>query len=759
MNRENTRMVDPKAEPSTLPPANSFRLPAVLLLAITMIAYQPVWRAGFIWDDDNFLTDHHALTGVDFKSASALPRIWLGTAAPDYYPMTFSLWWLESRLWGVNYAPGFHVVNVLIHALSSILLWRALLRLNIPGAWLAAALFAVHPVNVESAAWITEGKNTLCMLFFAATLLFWLKFEDTGNSRWHELALACGTLGFLSKSAIAPLPLVLLGMAWWRRGRVDGRDLRRVLPFCLMAAAICAWMAWFHHHYAIGSEVVRTDSLGSRLAGAGWAVWFYLYKAILPLNLMFVYPRWRIDAGKAWSYLPLLLLAAALVVCWRCRQRWGKGLFFGLSYFVVMLLPILGFLNIYYMRYSLVADHWQYFAIPGPMALAAAVLMRRPPVAAVVLLALGALTWRQCGMYRDAETLWRTTAQRNPDCWLACLNLGAILDKEGKTDAAIALYRESLRANPAGTEARLDLAEDLAQAGKLEDAISQFQKVLHIAPANPEAHNGLGDALLQQGKVDEAIAEFVRALKLQPEYSKACNNLGSALLQKGHVNQALECLQKAVTISPDLAEAHYNLGNAFVRLGRMNDAIERFQRAVQLKPAYAQAHLDLGNALLQTGRPDEAIAHYQKALQAKPAYFQAQFNLGNVLLRKGDAAQALAHFQEALQLEPNDVATLNTLAWLLATCPDASLRNGDRAVQLAQEASQATDGSDPMILQTLAAALAEAGRFDDATTTARRALALAEAQSNAKLADQLRFQINLYAIALPFHLPAPAHSP
>jgi tetratricopeptide (TPR) repeat protein len=654
-----------------------------LLVVITLMAYQPVWHAGFIWDDDEFLTDNPVIKSVDFKSADCLQRLWFTASTPDYYPMTFSLWWLESRLWA-NHPLGYHLVNVLLHACSAVLLWRVLLRLKIPGALLAAALLALHPVNVESVAWISEGKNTLSMLFYVGALLCWLKFEDSGRGRWYGLALGAFALALFSKSAVAPLPVVLLGIAWWRRGRVGWKEVRRAAPFFVMAAAVCWVTVWFHYHRAMGNEVVRTDGFWSRLAGAGWAVWFYLYKAVLPLHLAFVYPRWQINARNVLSYIPLALLAAAFVLCWRCRRGWGKGLFFGLAYFVVMLLPVLGFLNIYFMRYSLVADHWEYFAIIGPIALAAAVI-RKPVVAVALLLALGALTWKQCGMYANDETLWQTTFRLNPNCWLAQGNLG----------------------------------HNYAQQGQLDQAIAHCQKALQIKPDYAEAQNDLGNILRQKGKVDEAITHYQIALQIKPDYVDARNNLGTALQQKG----------------------------------RMDEAIIQFQLALQIGPGFAYAHFNLGTALYQEGRVDEAITEFQKALQILPDNASFHFNFAMALLRKGRVGEAIAQLELALQIEPANMEAQNNLAWLLATCPQPSLRNGDKALQLARQANELSGGKNPVILGTLAAAFAEAGRFSEAVETAQRALRLAEAQSNTGLTGALQSEMQLYQAGRPFHSP------
>jgi tetratricopeptide (TPR) repeat protein len=726
-----------------------------LLIALTFLVYQPVWHAGFIWDDDTFLTKNPVFKSVDFKSADCLYQVWFTTSTMDYYPMTFSLWCLEWRFWGNN-PLGYHLVNVLLHGLSAVLLWRVFLRLRNPGALVAGALFALHPVNVESVAWISEGKNALCMFFYVATLLAWLEFEESGRRRWYGLALAGFALSLLSKSAAAPLPVVLLGLAWWRRKRVEWKDVRQVVPFFVIAAAVCWVTVWFHYHRAIGHDMVRTDGFWARLAGAGWVVWFYLYKAVLPLNLAFAYPRWQIDARNVSSYVPLVLLAAAFVLCWRFWRGWGKPLFFGLAYFVVMLLPVLGFLNIYYMRFSLVADHWQYFAIIGPIALVAA-MIKRPVAAAALMLALGALTWKQCGMYTDLESLWRTSLRHNPNSCMAHLNLGVICEQKGKIDEAMSQYQQALQINPDSVEARLDLGVDFLQQGKLDEAVSQFQNVLKISPDNAQADNSLGDALLQKGKPDEAIAHFRHALQLDPRYAKAHNNLGDALLRKGQINEAIAQFQEAVEFNPDLAEAHDNLGNSFAQLGRMEDAIAQFRKAVQIKPDYEQAHLNLGNALLQEGKLEEAITHYERALQINPGYGKARSNLGSALLKKGNAAEAIAQFQQALQIDPADPLLQNKLAWLLATCAEASLRDGKKAVELARQASALTGGNNLLVLHTLAAALAEAGQFPEAVETAQRALSLAAAQPDAGLAQTLQFELSLYQTGNPLHAPAQTH--
>jgi len=588
----------------------------VLLFAATFLVYQPVWHAGFVWDDDEFLTDNPTIKSVDFKSPDCLGQLWFTTASLDYYPMTYTLWWLEWHLWH-NQALGYHLVNVLLHALSALLLWRVLKRLQIPGAMLAAAIFALHPVNVESVAWISEGKNTLAMLFYACTVLSWLKFEDRGSKRWYGLALAGFAFALFSKTAVAPLPVVLLGLVWWRRGCVYWKDVLRLLPFFALALALGLVTVWFHSHRAMGDDVVRTDDFWSRLAGAGQAVWFYLYKALLPLKLAFVYPRWQIDPRNVVSYIPLFLLATAFVICWRVGRPRGKALFFGLAYFVVMLLPVLGFISIYFMRYSLAADHWEYFAIIGPIALAAGVI-KKPVLAAALLLALGALTWKQCGLYVNSETLWRATLARNPGSPMVRNNLSRELLLTGELDEAIKLCESVLADNPNDFTAHFNLGNGLLQKGRLDEAIDQFQKAQELQPGNAGIAYNIGQAYSKEGKMDEAVRHLQRAIQLQPDYAPAFCNLGFALLQQGRQAEAVAAYNKALELDPRYALAHNDLGGILLRLGRMDEAMGHFQMAAEILPGFAEAHYNMAEIFLARNRLDDAMSQYNKLLKIRP---------------------------------------------------------------------------------------------------------------------------------------------
>src|ERR1700722_11559762 len=664
----------------------------LFLVATTLIAYLPVWHAGFLWDDDILLTANPLI-----KDPQGWWRFWVTTRTPDYFPVMSSAFWLEWRLWGMN-ATGYHVTNVLLHASSAILLWRVLLRLNVPGAWLAAAIFALHPVNVASVAWIAELKNTLSFFFFALSLLSYLKFDDANQRRWYWISIGAFVLALLSKTAAAPLPFVLIGIAWWRRGRVEWKDVWRSAAFFAVAGSLALITIWFQYHNAIRHDIVRTDSFWSRLAVAGRAVWFYFYKALFPVNLIPIYPRWNIGAVTMISFVPGLLLAAGFFVCWLYRAKWGKPFLFGLGYAVVMLLPVLGFLNISFFRYSLVADHYQYFAIVGIIALTAAGITKalnpfpkgKMAFCGALLLLLAVLTWKQADVYRDAQTLWRTTLTGNPDSWLAHNNLGDALFQKGNVDDAIVQFQQALQINPGYAQAHNNFGNALLQKKNVNGAIVQFQQALQINPDYADAHYNLGNALLQKGNVDGAIAQFQQALQIKPDYAEAYNNLGNALLQKGNVDEAIVHYQQALQIKPDDAEAYNNFGNALLQKGNVDEAIAHYQQALQIKPDYAEAHNNLGNALLQKGNVDEAIAHYQQALQINPDYAKACYNLGNALLQKGNVDEAIPHFRKALEINPDYAEAHNNLGEVLFQKgkADEAVIHLQKALELARAAGR-----------------------------------------------------------------------
>ncbi len=502
------------------------------------------------------------------------------------------------------------------------------------------------------------------------------------------------------------------------------------------------------------------------------------------------------EANNPLWWLPLLAAVAVTLMLWRQRRGWGRPLLFAWGFFCVALLPVLGFSDVYFMKYSLVADHYQHIAMVAVIALAAAgwsVWYQQSRAAShaaamiagvMVVGALALLTWRQNDIYRDEISLYNDTLQKNPDCWMAHINLGQVLTDCGRVDEALAHCQRAVEVAPDNPEAHNDLGFVLAGRGQVDQAIAHYQRALEIESDYADAHYNLGIVLAGRGQFEEAISHYQKALEIKPDYAQAHNNLGLVLAGRGRFEEAIAHYQKALEIKPDFVEAYYNLGTVLAGREQFDAATAHYQKALEIKPDYAEAHYNLGVVLAGRGEFDAAVAHYQKVLQIKPDYAQAHNNLGIVLADRGQFDEAIDHFRKAVEIKadytdardnlgvaqsrregilkllaeaheslrshPDDLALLNDIAWMLATNPNASIRNGTEAVELAQRAVRLSDKREPAIFGTLAAAYAEAGRFSEAVPTAERARALASSQNNTSLADALRARIKLYQAGSPY---------
>jgi protein O-mannosyl-transferase len=708
----------------------------VLLVVGVFLAYQPVWHAGFIWDDDRHITQ------PELRSLHGLARIWtqLG-ATQQYYPLVHSVFWVEHRLWGD--APlGYHLLNVLLHALSALLLVKILRQLQIPGAWLAAFLFALHPVEVESVAWISELKNTLSGVFYLSAALAYLGFDRNRDRGSYAAALGLFLLGLMSKTVIASLPGALLVIFWWQRGKLSWkRDVLPLVPFFMAGIGAGLLTAWVEKKFIHAEGAAFDFSIVERFLIAGRAIWFYLGKLFWPVDLIFINPRWNVSQAVWWQYLSPAAALGLLVLLWRLRWR---GALAASLFFVGTLFPALGFFNVYPFRYSLVADHFQYLAALGPFTLAAVGLNAwgRKPLIVVLLLTLAVLTWRQCGMYANAETLWRATLARNPGSAMARNNLSAALLVNGQVDEAILDSETVLAAHPDNATAQANLGYGLLQKGRLDEAIDHFQKALALQPNGPGVYYQIGEAWLKKGRMDEAIRNFQKAIELQPDYATAFCNLGYALLQAGRRSEAMAAYEKALELDPRYALAHNDLGNILLQLGRMDQAMDHFQQAAAILPGFAEAHFNMAEVYLARGRLDDAISQYNKSLELNPGLAEAHYKLGVIEARQDHEAGAISHYESALKIQPDLMPACNDLAWLLAAGPDPALRDGPRAVALAQRANQLAQGRNPVILATLAAAYAETGQFNEAVKTIEQALPLAA--NDRALAGALEKQKDAY---------------
>jgi protein O-mannosyl-transferase len=598
-------------------------------------------------------------------------------------------------LWGLN-TTGYHWVNLLLHVGNALLVWAVLARLGAPGSWLAAAIFALHPVQVESVAWITERKNVLMCFFFLLTLLAWIAFDErTRRPRiFYCLALIFYALALSAKATACTLPAALLLILWLRKKPITMGRLMQIVPFVVLGVGMGLLAVWWErYHQGTNRDVFIFLSPIERILVASRAVWFYLSKILWPSNLTFIYPRWNISPSDLVDYIWLLAGIAACVAIYFLRRYFGRSVEVAAAFFVATLSPVLGFIMLFTFRYTFVADHYQYLACIGPIALASAGIAslsdkftqyRAVIVSAALLIvaSLGRITWRQAETYTDIETLWRTTLAKNPECWMAHTNIGLVLFQKGQIDDAIAHYRSALQMQPDWWDAEYNLGTALLAKGQVDEAILHCEKAVAMRPTDPDAQVSLANLLLQKGRIDDAIAHY----------------------------------QKAITVRPDYFLARYGLGQALLEKGDLDSAIQVCRSALLLRPLDADCHTTLAIALEEKGNPAEAIQHYQKALE----------------------------------LAPSSIPTLTNLAWLLATSQDASLRNGLKAVELAKQADRLVGGTNALVLRTLAAAYAEKGEFADAIRTAQSAMQLARMHGEDSLMTDLDQQIALYQLGMPY---------
>ncbi len=703
------------------PTARRAWLWGLLLVAGVILAYQPAWRAGFIWDDDDYVTENPLLTAPD-----GLRRIWFSTDAPSqYFPLVYTTLRLEHALWGLN-PLGYHGVNIMLHAANALIVWQLLQRLRAPGAWLAAAIFALHPVQVESVAWVTELKNVQSLFFFLLALLAWMQFVAATESRpradfksddaeprirsakrfprwtWYVLALAFHALALFSKTTACTLPAALLLVLWWQHRTITRRRMLEIVPFVLLGIAMGLVSMWWERNRQ--GTVGQAFALGFWERGliAGRAVWFYLGKLVWPANLTFSYPRWSIDPSDPLAYLWLAASAAVAALIVFVRRHVGRGVEVAALFFVATLSPVLGFIMLYTFLYTFVADHYQYSAMVGPVALAAAGLTwgtrklaladadggRRVRWAAValgamLLVGLATLTWRQARMYRDVETLWQTTIERNPRSFMAYNNLGLLRLNRGEREQAVGLFERALEVEPNFALGHCNLGWALFQLDRLDEATTHFEKALALWPKFPSALNDLGLVALKKGRPDEALRLFRDALAVQPKLTSAEFNLGHVLLGRGAIDEAAVHLARAAAAHPKDGAILADLGLARLQQGKLPEAIADLEQALAGRSNHADVHANLGYALLQQARIDEAIGHFERSLAEKDDA-ETRVNLGNALLQKGRVADAIAEYRRAVAGQPELAMAHNNLGWALLQSGDvnAAIRSLERALAL-----------------------------------------------------------------------------
>jgi protein O-mannosyl-transferase len=663
--------------------AKHFAMMAILLLCATLAAYLPALRGGLVWDDEAHITR------PELRSLDGLGQIWFKLGATQqYYPLLHTAFWLEHKIWG-DATVGYHLVNVVLHTSAACLFALILLQLSIRGAWVGAFIFALHPVAVESVAWISEQKNTLSAVFYLSAMLIYLRYDDEKfrrrqpSSFQYYLSFALFIAALLSKSVTATLPAALLVLIWWRRGRLSwNEDVLPLIPWFTVGVAGGLFTAWVEGRYVGAEGSAFTLSLVQRCLIAGRVVWFYIGKLIWPVNLAFIYPRWEVSAFVWWQYLFPAALIGVVLAAWTIRSRTRTPLTV-LLLFVGTLFPALGFFNAYPFIYSFVADHFQYLASLSVIALIAAGCTQkwRTATAAVAIGVLATLTWFQCRTYRNSETLYRSTIARSPSSWMAYNNLGLILQADGRVSEATNLYQQALALKPDYAEAHSNFGTVLYKEGRVPEAVTHFQQALSLKANYAEGQNNLGNALAGMNRLPEAISHLEEALRLKPNYAEANLNLGSALFRVGRTPEAIAKITEALRLNPNYAEAHNALGVIWYQTGRLKEAMAEFKEAVRLRPDFAAARRDLGEALWESGQSQEAMTEFKTVLRLTPDDAEAAKALGMAYYASGRVDEATAPLQELLRLKPDHAEAHNHLGFVLQV-----MRKADDSVAHFREA-------------------------------------------------------------------------
>jgi len=674
---------------------------AALIALLVFFAYAPAVDNTTIWDDDDYVTENELLGASD-----GLWRIWFGfdlvstdpvivkCETPQYYPLVFTTFYIEHALWGLDPA-GYHATNILFHALNAVLLALLLRRLGLKPAvaWFAAALFGVHPVTVESVAWISERKNVLSAFFYLLAFLSYLRFSDSGQRRFYLVSLGLFVCALLSKSVTATLPVILV-LAEYLRGRAIGvRTIARVVPF--LAIGLVSGLFTAHiEKYHVGAEGAEWGfSFVERGLIAARALCFYAWKLVAPVNMTFIYERWNIDASAVWQYVFPAAAAAVLLAAFLARGRIGRLPLFGLCFFAVSLLPALGFVDFYPQIYSFVADHFQYIASIGVLVLvaaagaAAAARLPRPArriaavsAAGLALIALCLLTRAQCRIYEDQESLWRDTIAKNEKDFLGRNNLGLLFLRKSRT------------------------ARNRAE---------------------------------QERFFDEAESLFRAAAEANPSFDKALQNLAGIYLGRGRLEEAEPVCREAVRLKPGSADGHNTLGEILRRLGRLDEAEKEYLEAIRLAPLYVAPSGNLTVMAEKQGRLDVAEEHARRVVHLKPRASTGRIRLARVLVKRHAPAEAVEQLREILAADANNLQALNDLARILATNRDGAVRDGKEAVSLATRACELTGFQKAELLATLAAAFAEAGDFSRAVRLQQQLVASAPPDRKPRLQEIL----------------------
>jgi tetratricopeptide (TPR) repeat protein len=630
--------------------------------------FSPAWTGGWVWDDtseilrnDPIRSSWHAITGM-----------WSAPAGADYFPLKESVQWVEWHIWGDS-PVGYHLVSISLHLLSALLFWRLLVRIGAPFAWTAALFFTVHPMVVESVAWISELKNTLSLPLLLMSALAYVGFDESrgrpggGWRGMYVLSLLAFLASLLAKSSGVMFPFVILIYGWYRRGRIAPQDMLASLPFAAMSGGVGAATIWFQEHRAIAGVMAPVGGLGARLAIGGHALVFYFTKAIFPWPIGPVYPGWNVGGSFLADAWPWLAVAGSMAVLWECRNRWGRGPLLASGWFILNLLPVLGFIPMSFARLSPVSDHFAYIALLGLVAGMAGGLGSlsqglnpkgsRMALGGAAALILGVIAWESRGLsanYSDDRAFWTFAIRQNPEAWAPRNNLGLIELGAGRFSEAAAQFEAVIGSGERQAEVYNNLGTTYTRLGRYGEAAAQFEAALRLQPGYPVAEANLGNVLAQTRRYDQAVVHYRRSLELKPDVADVHTRLGMAYALTGHPGDAAAQFAEAIRLDPGAAEPRYRLATLLADAGRLPEAITQFEQTVAIDPARADAYAGLGLALTLSQRAQEAFDPLRRAVALRPQDPEGRAYLGLALFRLGRFSEAIDEYRAAIKTGGND---------------------------------------------------------------------------------------------------------
>ena len=723
------------------------------LCGIVAVSYYPALSAEFVWDDSIFVGESAV------RAWSGLWTIWFSPGEmmeEHYWPVLYTTFWLEHKLWG-TWPFGYHLVNLLLYMANVVLLWHLLRRLSVPGAWAVAAVFAVHPVHVESVAWVIGRKDLLSGLFYVAAALCWIRSIDGLEDRQRRPSdfmgvvrpgLYLASLGLfvaavLSKSVAVTLPVAFAILLWWKNGRVTWTDAWRIAPFFVVALAVALADLTF---YTAGRDFGIDHGPVERVLIAAQALWFYAGKLAWPTDLAVIYPMWDIGIGDPLAWSCLIAAVAVATLLWFGRHRLGRGPLAGVAFFAVTLSPALGFVDHLYMQFSLVADRFAYLAVIGIIAVlvgAAVHYAEKLPdvpktvalgVLVAVLAVFGKLTWDQSGVYRDEIAFFNHVISLNPEARSAHRNLANALIAKGRPTEALDASSIAVEKRPDSATVHVTRGIALLAVGRLDEATDSLRHALRLDPTNKIAHYNMAEIRKAQGRFEESLVSYREVLKLDPEFAAALAGMGEALFRLGGYGEAVQSLEQATSLRVDAlpVRTYHLLAEALRRQQRYQDAIDAYSNVLEIDPDFDSAHAGIGYALLRLERFAEALASLAWSVSLEPHAPDApdrHVAMGLALEALGRKDEAANHYVRGLEIDPRNSTALNSLAWLRYRQQryEEALRHYGTLVEIGDANAQ--------IRVNMAAALHYLGRSEEALRSLEIAISLDPALAETGLGE------------------------